>query len=99
MEDYYECLHHKKEVSYFDSRLHNPKPCASGAMQLLTHQLQAYRTQQLQLAYRRAEVEHPREKEPRVGAIRNLGLIEFKSQKISNAEDTKSVLEASQSSK
>jgi hypothetical protein len=39
----------------------------------------------MQAAYRRAEMAHPREKEPRPGAIRNLGLIE---------KDTKEVLES-----
>ncbi|MCJ1468575.1 hypothetical protein MMC07_007204 [Pseudocyphellaria aurata] len=65
LEDYYECLHHKKELA---------------------------RTKALQNAYRRAQDAHPRENDPpRVGAIRNLGLLDAE-------EDTKSVLEASKSS-
>lgn len=64
LEDYYECLHHKKEFA---------------------------RTKALQYAYRRAEAAHPRENVPRVGAIRNLGLLGAE-------EDTKSVLEASKRS-
>jgi hypothetical protein len=38
-------------------------------------------------AYRRAEAAHPREKEPKPGAIRNLGLID-------KMDDTKNVLES-----
>lgn len=46
---------------------------------------QAARTRALQRAYRRAMTQHPREDEPRVGTIRNLGLLDHE-------EDTKSVL-------
>ncbi|KAI4275092.1 MAG: hypothetical protein LQ337_003464 [Flavoplaca oasis] len=58
LEDYYECLHHRKERA---------------------------RAIELQRAYRRAEVAHPRENAPRPGAIRNLGLLD-------REEDTKDVL-------
>ncbi|KAI9737464.1 MAG: hypothetical protein M1834_009619 [Cirrosporium novae-zelandiae] len=57
LEDYYECLHHKKEAA---------------------------RTKALQAAYRKAEAAHPRET-PKIGAIRNLGLLD-------KEEDTKAVL-------
>lgn len=60
MEDYYECLHHRKEAA---------------------------RTRALQSAYRRAEAANKRENAPKVGAIRNLGLL-------NKEEDTKNVLEA-----
>ena len=48
---------------------------------------QAARTRALQTAYRRAEAANPRENAPKVGAIRNLGLL-------NKEEDTKNVLEA-----
>jgi len=48
----------------------------------------------MQAAYRRAEIAHPREKEPRPGAIRNLGLID-KMGETKRAEDTENVLESS----
>ncbi|CAG8983798.1 hypothetical protein HYALB_00006764 [Hymenoscyphus albidus] len=56
LEDYYECLHHKKEAS---------------------------RIRALQIAYRRAETETPRDNVPPAGAIRSLGLLD-------KEEDTKS---------
>jgi NADH dehydrogenase (ubiquinone) Fe-S protein 5 len=66
LEDYYECLHHKKEV-----RLPF-KHC--GFTDLLTARQYA-RAQAIQDAYRKAEAAHPRENAPKAGEIRSLGLI------------------------
>lgn len=89
LEDYYECLHHKKEVS-----LDSPALLSLGQSECLELPIdanrivsQAARTRALQHAYRRAMTQHPRENEPRVGTIRNLGLLDHE-------EDTKSVLES-----
>lgn len=85
LEDYYECLHHRKEVPI-------PTPSSSLAETLgFDHAdtwdagLQKARAIELQRAYRRAEAAHPRENAPRPGAIRNLGLL-------NKEEDTKDVL-------
>ena len=48
---------------------------------------QAARTLALQSAYRRAEAAHPRENAPKIGQIRNLGLL-------GQEEDSKAVLAA-----
>ncbi|MCJ1347090.1 hypothetical protein MMC31_005311 [Peltigera leucophlebia] len=61
MEDYYECLHHRKELA---------------------------RTKSLQIAYRKKELEFPRENTARTGSIRNLGLLD-------KEEDSKAIVEAS----
>ncbi|KAI9679856.1 MAG: hypothetical protein M1817_004870 [Caeruleum heppii] len=58
LEDYYECLHHKKEAA---------------------------RTRALQQAYRKSVAAHPRTDAPKIGSIRNLGLLD-------KEEDTKLVL-------
>jgi len=65
LEDYYECLHHKKEVGF---------ACATftAASDML---LQYARAQAIQDALRRSEAAHPRENAPKAGQIRSLGLI------------------------
>jgi len=69
LEDYYECLHHKKEV-----RLSIPPP-----RPLNTHQptsIQAARTLALQAAYRKAEAKIKRDDAPSAGEIRRLGILD-----------------------
>jgi NADH dehydrogenase (ubiquinone) Fe-S protein 5 len=81
LEDYYECLHHKKEVSRTrDSRL-NPNHSSTPVLT----SLQATRVRALQRAYRNAEAANPRDDAPKAGAIRNLGLL-------GQEKDTKDVL-------
>ena len=64
LEDYYECLHHKKEVR---------SPSLSWS---LFADLKKYaRAQAIQTAYRKSEAAHPRENAPKPGEIRSLGLI------------------------
>ncbi|KAI9823084.1 MAG: hypothetical protein M1826_000288 [Phylliscum demangeonii] len=78
VEDYYECLHHKKEVS---SRVEPPD---RGMMTIgklvrgnwLTRGGLAARVKAIQAAYRRAEAGHPRDEVPPPGAIRKLGLLD-----------------------
>jgi NADH dehydrogenase (ubiquinone) Fe-S protein 5 len=79
LEDYYECLHHKKEVClpYAEARLPENEFALT--------QIKATRIRALQTAYRTAEAKHPRDDAPKVGAIRNLGLLD-------KDEDTKAVL-------
>ena len=76
LEDYYECLHHKKEVKsptfIFNS---DTRSCLT----------QHARAQAIQDALRKAEAAHPRENAPKAGQIRSLGLI-------GNEEGTKQVL-------
>ncbi|KAI4960865.1 hypothetical protein J4E86_002491 [Alternaria arbusti] len=60
LEDYYECLHHKKETKL-------PK---------LTTQYQAARTLALQAAYRKAEANIKRDDAPSAGEIRRLGVLD-----------------------
>jgi NADH dehydrogenase (ubiquinone) Fe-S protein 5 len=78
LEDYYECLHHKKEV-----RLPFSQICVSN---FLTMQQYA-RAQAIQDAYRKAEAAHPRENAPKPGEIRSLGLI-------GKEEESKNVLKS-----
>lgn len=90
LEDYYECLHHRKEVSYthplstlpYSAGTERIKRLYLGADRWVT---QAARTKALQNAYRRAEAAHPRENAPKAGSIRNLGLLD-------REDDTRSVL-------
>lgn len=84
LEDYYECLHHKKEVSCVQAPCINPNHFT---IQLLTswRLSQATRVRALQRAYRKAEASNPRDDAPKAGAIRNLGLL-------GQDEDTKAVL-------
>lgn len=71
LEDYYECLHHRKEVildspifpSYTDLCLTRSAP-------------QAARVHALQSAYRKHLAANPRDDAPSAGQIRSLGLIE-----------------------
>jgi len=64
LEDYYECLHHRKEVR---------KPEATIAT--IADEEQYARAQAIQDALRKAEAAHPRENAPKAGQIRSLGLI------------------------
>ncbi|KAJ5818638.1 hypothetical protein N7474_004229 [Penicillium riverlandense] len=61
LEDYYECLHHRKEVRHHA----DPIPPTQ----------QALRTMKMQAAYRKAEAAHPRENAPKAEQIRSLGLL------------------------
>jgi NADH dehydrogenase (ubiquinone) Fe-S protein 5 len=78
LEDYYECLQHKKEVRESPTTLELPTECSA---------IQHARTQAIQDAYRKAEAAHPRENAPKAGSIRSLGLI-------GKEKETKSVMEA-----
>lgn len=84
LEDYYECLHHKKEVS----RGQRTRCSSQGARANVGGVTQAARTMAVQTAYRKAELSRGREDAPTAGQIRNLGLL-------SKEEDTKKVLGAS----
>jgi NADH dehydrogenase (ubiquinone) Fe-S protein 5 len=81
LEDYYECLHHKKEVSVARPLGPVPRP------RLTRDTIQAARVKALQTAYRKAETASARESAPSAGQIRNLGLLD-------KEEDTKKVLGA-----
>lgn len=69
LEDYYECLHHRKEV---------PKSPLTRLLQDLSnrHSKQAARVHALQSAYRKHLAANPRDDAPSAGQIRSLGLIE-----------------------
>lgn len=84
LEDYYECLHHKKEVSGGYTKLpeHIDQAGLGWANGIPP---QASRVRALQTAYRKAEAATPRDNVPPAGAIRNLGLLD-------KDEDTKAVL-------
>ena len=80
LEDYYECLHHKKEVR------NHLRPSERWIQDCPTElPLQAARTRAMQHAYRKAEASHPRENTPRAEQISSLGLL-------GKEEDTKTVL-------
>ena len=81
LEDYYECLHHRKEVC---QPLHWAS--ASCLRTLLTSSQQA-RAQAIQDAYRKMEAAHPRENAPTAGQIRSLGLL-------GREKETQAVLDA-----
>lgn len=83
MEDYYECLHHRKEVRFRAA----PRRKHAGCM-LTRIAPQAARVKMLQAAYRKAEAQKLQENPPTAGQIRNLGLLD-------KEEDTKKVLGAS----
>lgn len=80
LEDYYECLHHKKEVGVVPSQLL--------VLPRLTKLTQYARAVAIQNALRKAEAAHPRENAPKVGQIRSLGLL-------GKEDETKSILGAS----
>ncbi|KAI4735864.1 hypothetical protein E4T50_13628 [Aureobasidium sp. EXF-12298] len=63
LEDYYECLHHRKEHQ-LQGRLSDETP------------KQAARVHALQSAYRKHIAANPRDDAPSAGQIRSLGLIE-----------------------
>ena len=76
LEDYYECLHHKKEVC--PTRPTAPPPlypryCFS---QPGSDARQAARTLALQAAYRKAEANIKRDDAPSAGEIRRLGVLD-----------------------
>ncbi|KAH7246788.1 hypothetical protein MRS44_014604 [Fusarium solani] len=81
LEDYYECLHHKKEVS--------SGPREAGAFGIAGQEIddgaQHARALAIQAAYARTESSTARDDAPSVKQIRNLGLID-------KEEDTKKVL-------
>ena len=79
LEDYYECLHHKKEVC---GTLRNA--AYHGSAQLLTREQHA-RAIAMQAAYARAGAATSRDDAPSAKEIRNLGLL-------GKEEDTKKVL-------
>ena len=87
MEDYYECLHHKKEVgSACSQKSHPALPFSATFFADRTSYIsQIARAIALQQAYRRAEFTHPRQNAPKVGQIRNLGLLD-------KEEDSRAVL-------
>jgi NADH dehydrogenase (ubiquinone) Fe-S protein 5 len=85
LEDYYECLHHKKEVrtppipSSFPlstSSIFIYTPHHEDKWNLLTRNKQAARTLALQAAYRKAEANIKRDDAPSAGEIRRLGVLD-----------------------
>lgn len=90
LEDYYECLHHNKEVCRAMplSRLELPRMSIDHVPVLDADESclpQALRAQRIQAAYRKAEAVFPRENAPKAEQIRNLGLL-------GKEEDTAKVL-------
>ena len=79
LEDYYECLHHRKEVAIFPPRVLSES--------LTIFRSQAAKITALQAAYRKAEAQHPRENAPKAGQIRSLGLL-------GKEDDTKAVMDS-----
>ena len=75
LEDYYECLHHRKEVRLHPIPVDNMPGTGAHSLMLL---LQAAKVTALQAAYRRREAETPRDQAPNAGEIRGLGLLERK---------------------
>ncbi|KAI4177049.1 MAG: hypothetical protein LQ343_000529 [Gyalolechia ehrenbergii] len=85
LEDYYECLHHRKEVIFPDIlRVQSVVQICQPVLRLVVF-VQKARVEELQRAYRRAEASHPRENAPKAGTIRSLGLL-------NKDEDTKAVI-------
>lgn len=71
LEDYYECLHHKKEVG---SSAHAMASLQQGGF-VQTNVKQHARALAIQAAYARAEAATPRDNAPSAKQIRNLGLL------------------------
>jgi NADH dehydrogenase (ubiquinone) Fe-S protein 5 len=73
LEDYYECLHHRKEVCpwfYLEIIFLVVDTC------ILIVNVQAARVQALQTAYRKSVAAHPREHLVTADQIRSLGLLD-----------------------
>ncbi|KAF5857878.1 hypothetical protein ETB97_005185 [Aspergillus alliaceus] len=68
LEDYHECLHHKKE-----SIVLVPLYLVWLCFDIMD--IKALRTMRMQAAYRKAEAAHPRENAPKAEQIRSLGLL------------------------
>ncbi len=85
LEDYYECLHHKKEVRKHLPVLTLRLLVGVGSRPTDGHVPQHARVVSLQAAYRKAESTSARDNAPNAGQIRNLGLL-------GKEEDTKKVL-------
>jgi NADH dehydrogenase (ubiquinone) Fe-S protein 5 len=82
LEDYYECLHHRKEVRYTQpvARFERARECENREtkQRILYSQMfhaQAAKITALQAAYRRKEAETPRDNVPSADQIRTLGLL------------------------
>lgn len=75
LDDYYECLHHRKEVRAIPVRLRMLQTCNGGFVSNDENSTQALRTMKMQAAYRKAEAAHPRENAPKAEQIRSLGLL------------------------
>jgi NADH dehydrogenase (ubiquinone) Fe-S protein 5 len=74
LEDYYECLHHRKEVCIWTlGKPHNAQQNTFDSY--LLSPLQAAKVTALQAAYRRKEAETPRDNAPSADQIRTLGLL------------------------
>lgn len=71
LEDYYECLHHKKEVRHLYSPAYPPR-----SERFTNTHGQAARTIALQAAYRKAEANIKRDDAPSAGEIRRLGVLD-----------------------
>jgi NADH dehydrogenase (ubiquinone) Fe-S protein 5 len=80
LDDYYECLHHRKEV-----RL---EPCGKDARVdafaggLTEAAIQYTKTLALQNAYRKREAQTSRDQAPSAGEIRSLGLLDRKDEEV-----------------
>ncbi|KAK0936876.1 hypothetical protein LTR29_011555 [Friedmanniomyces endolithicus] len=85
LDDYYECLHHKKEVPRHHSPLfaatteHPPTQTPSNTGLFVS---QAAKISALQAAYRRREAQTPRDQVPSAGEIRSLGLLDRKAEEV-----------------
>lgn len=80
LEDYYECLHHRKEVSrqFPHAAQQRRNGWSEMVANLCLSHPQAAKIRALQTAYRKREAETPRDAAPTAGEIRSLGLLERK---------------------
>jgi NADH dehydrogenase (ubiquinone) Fe-S protein 5 len=75
LEDYYECLHHKKEVSPGPwHRIPHPQCPSQELPTNVSHQ--AARISALQAAYRKQQANIKRDDAPSAGEIRRLGILD-----------------------
>jgi hypothetical protein len=87
LEDYYECLHHRKEVYLpkAPTHVHYLVPIHTHSYMFACshfYTFQAAKITALQAAYRRKEAETSRDAAPTAGQIRSLGLLNRKDEEV-----------------
>ena len=75
-EDYYECLHHTKEVGH--SFIHSMKLAARFLTQDFPFLRQAARAMEMSKAMKKAQAATPRDNAPKAEEVRGLGLLSGK---------------------